>query len=211
MPDKDSRRQSTKIPKNWPQNIRYLSQNEWSREVPSDILSYYLPRCSWNKLKCSSSSRSPITSTKFPMKSGLNPPGPSRVVRIVRISSPTHPANGQLGLVAAANLSPRSHILDYVGCVHTASTASTSSDYILSLDRITQLSVDAELAGNEGRCINDFRGVAEKPNVEFETYRCEKTGEVRVGVWVLTKKIAKGEELLVTYGKGFWKERRLIA
>ncbi|KAJ3022690.1 carboxypeptidase C prc1 [Thoreauomyces humboldtii] len=34
------------------------------------------------------------------------------------------------------------------------------------------------MAGNEGRFINDFRGgVADRPNVEFEPYRDERTGE----------------------------------
>ncbi|TPX53769.1 hypothetical protein PhCBS80983_g06169 [Powellomyces hirtus] len=102
------------------------------------------------------------------------------------------------------------HVLDYIGQVHLAATASTTSDYILSFDRVTGLSVDAAQAGNEGRFINDFRGVAAKPNVEFETYRDAKTGEVKMGVWVGGKEIRKGEELCVSYGKGFWKERGLI-
>lgn len=75
--------------------------------------------------------------------------------------------------------------------------------------------VDAASEGNEGRFVNDFRGVGDRANAEFRTVWCERWGEHCVGVWVLGggKKrkgvgIKKGEEILVSYGKGFWGERK---
>lgn len=41
--------------------------------------------------------------------------GKSSVVVIRRISSPEHPASGQLGLFAAKKIPPKTHIVDYIG------------------------------------------------------------------------------------------------
>ncbi|KAJ3205824.1 hypothetical protein HDU67_008622 [Dinochytrium kinnereticum] len=130
-------------------------------------------------------------------------------VRIVMIKDPTHPAFGQRGLVSLVKIAPRSHVLDYMGIVHSESSASQSSDYALSFERSYGLSIDAERAGNEARMINDYRGVVgvKRPNVEFHLYRDLKTGEVRMGIWALSKPIGAGEELLLSYGKGFWNSR----
>lgn len=80
--------------------------------------------------------------------------------------------------------------------------------------------MDAAQAGNEGRYVNDYRGVKEKANAVFGTAWCERWGQLCVGVWVVGgggggkkgggewKGIRKGEEILVSYGKGFWDERR---
>lgn len=78
------------------------------------------------------------------------------------------------------------------------------------------MAVDAALQGNEARFVNDYRGVGPRANAEFRPAFCERWGEMCVGVWVLGegKKggngngIRKGEEILVSYGKGFWDERR---
>ncbi|CAJ0640405.1 11003_t:CDS:2 [Entrophospora sp. SA101] len=63
--------------------------------------------------------------------------------------------------------------------------------------------------GNEARFINDYRGISKKPNAIFHEYIDLNTGMVNMGVWVISGigKIKKGSEILVSYGKGFWKER----
>ena len=74
--------------------------------------------------------------------------------------------------------------------------------------------------GNEARFINDYRGVRDAgPNAEFRDCWV-RVGrgvvEKRVGVYVMSpglsgkraKGIAKGEEIVVSYGKGFWRARR---
>lgn len=83
------------------------------------------------------------------------------------------------------------------------------------LDRDAELAVDAEKAGNEARFINDFRGVGDQPNSEFRETWDPRRGERCMAVFVLpsSKKqaaggIKKGDEILVSYGKGFWSKRK---
>lgn len=107
------------------------------------------------------------------------------------------------------------------------------SDYDLWLDREANVAVDAEKAGNEARFINDYRGTGVRPNAEFKECWDERRGEKVMGVFALPagkgggrkksggwsggcsggggggKGIKKGEEILVSYGKGFWQQRRL--
>ena len=95
----------------------------------------------------------------------------------------------------------------------------SSSNYDLCLDRESGLSIDAAIMGNEARFINDYRGISDAgPNAEFRdclVLTAPATCERRIGVFVLragkagkkAKGIAKGEEILVSYGKGFWSNR----
>ncbi|KAF8334023.1 uncharacterized protein EI90DRAFT_3050725 [Cantharellus anzutake] len=84
--------------------------------------------------------------------------------------------------------------------------------------------IDAEKMGNEARFINDYRGVpislsssttsAKKiqtistrlgPNAFFEEVWIE--GMLCMGVWSGKEGIRKGEEIIVSYGKGWWRAR----
>lgn len=98
-----------------------------------------------------------------------------------------------------------------------------NSDYDLSIDRDADLAIDASGCGNEARFVNDFRGIpgkekggGTKANAEFKEIWDGRPGrgERCMGVWVLpagkAKKnqgIRKGEEILVSYGRGFWGAR----
>lgn len=71
--------------------------------------------------------------------------------------------------------------------------------------------------GNEARFINDYRGVADKANAEFKEMWDERRRERAMGVWVLAegkngkgkaRGVRKGEEILVSYGRGFWGARK---
>jgi hypothetical protein len=90
-----------------------------------------------------------------------------------------------------------------------------SSNYDLSLDRTLSLAIDAATSGNEARFINDYRGIAERPNAEFREVWNEARRERGMGVWVSGvgksgkfKGVRKGEEIVVSYGRGFWGARR---
>jgi xeroderma pigmentosum group C-complementing protein len=78
--------------------------------------------------------------------------------------------------------------------------------------------VDAARAGNEARFVNDYRGVpgrgGRKANAEFRVVWDLRRGELGMAVFVLPagKKatgrarvvgVARGEEVLVSYGRGF--------
>lgn len=154
-----------------------------------------------------------------------SPKAPSPLVKITAIDAPSHPAYGQCGLFAATALSPGSFVLFYLGHVHDSSTSDLASNYDLSLDRELDLSVDATRFGNEARFINDYRGVREQgPNAEFRDCVLQLgpgLWERRIGVFVLSRGksargaraqgIKKGEEIVVSYGKGFWDARRAEA
>lgn len=110
-----------------------------------------------------------------------------------------------------------------MGHVHTGSMSDQdpNSDYDLNLDSELGLSVDAATSGNESRHANDYRSIAERPNAEFRdvfiqvksTKRVDgQRWERRVAIYVLPAGKAQlrkagikaGEEILVSYGKGYW-------
>ncbi|KAG9228818.1 hypothetical protein BJ875DRAFT_434648 [Amylocarpus encephaloides] len=191
---------STQPPKNWPPRLPYLTSPLYPPNFPPETL----------------------TSLHFRPPSALEitaPRGPSPLVKITPILDPSHPACGQSGLFAASELKPGTLILRYLGEVHTSgrNDKHADSDYDLSLDRDLGVGIDAAKRGNEGRFVNDYRGVAMGPNAEFREVWDVGRGERGMGVFVLAegrrgkgrgKGIRKGEEILVGYGRGFWGARR---
>eukprot|EP00842_Homolaphlyctis_polyrhiza_P001853 jgi/Hompol1/2669/HPOL_003012-RA len=95
----------------------------------------------------------------------------------------------------------------YAGVLQLDEDADPASDYSLHLHG--PLAVDAADCGNQARFINDFVGVAARPNVAFDAYRDARDRRVRMGVFTLNQTIRRGEELLVTYGKPYWESRGL--
>ena len=109
----------------------------------------------------------------------------------------------------------------------------STSDYDLWLSRDADVAVDAARSGNEARFVNDYRGVPlpgksprekrKRPNAEFKVVWDPRLGdgkgEVCMAVYVLpagkkavgrarTVGVGRGEEVLVSYGRGFWEGRR---
>ena len=71
----------------------------------------------------------------------------------------------------------------------------------------SELALDAKSVGNEARFVNDYRNTGRRANVEFRLRR-DRRGELRQGVYVAAKAgVAAGEELLINYGKPFWRAR----
>ncbi|CAK4032218.1 hypothetical protein B0A54_05901 [Lecanosticta acicola] len=209
-----------RIPENWPSEITFLRDHTYTPNVLSSDLVEKLSRApssdhdSWIKLP--------------PTSPALISPNPQIFIETIT-APPTHPAMGQRGLFAAQHLPPDTCILLYLGLVHTNSLSDTDphSDYDLNLDRELGLSVDAATCGNESRCANDYRGIAERPNAEFSdcfvqvpsSKRAEGVRwERRVAISVLSAGkaglrkagIKAGEEILVSYGKGFWEGRKTV-
>jgi hypothetical protein len=188
-------------PRGWPQNVQYLSAPSYSKQISAVTVAALHAK--------------PPTSEVVPMRNG-----PSWNVAIKPITLSHHPAKGQYGLFAGKHLAPESFILFYVGTVHGESDTDPASDYDLSLDRGLGVGVDAAKAGNEARFINDYRGISDEgPNAEFQDVWVDVgkgSYERRMAVFVLpagksgkrSAGITRGEEILVSYGKGFWKERQ---
>lgn len=141
-------------------------------------------------------------------------------VQIQNITTAAHPAYTQRGLFASRALAPGSFILFYLGLVHNGTSPDNdpNSSYDLSMDRDADLAIDATHMGNEARFVNDYRGIPGRenqgPNSEFRDcwVRVSQKWERRVGVYVLPvgragkrkEGVGKGEEVMVSYGKGFW-------
>lgn len=177
-------------PANWPVALKYLSRPEYTLAVDKSLKALISPK--------GVSSRTLISPTK-----------------IKKIADTTHPAYGQYGLFASKDLKPGAHILDYMGLYHlpVPEDSNASSDYDLSLRHGSlYLGIDAAKMGNEARMVNDYRGVKEHANAQFDSY-VNAHQEVRMGIFVLGsekkggKGIKKGEEILISYGKGFWTSR----
>ena len=129
---------------------------------------------------------------------------PSTSVVIKKVIDAAHPAFGQNCLVSKRSVPVCFHLIDYVGVLHTSSAVSQTSDYVLALT--PTLSIDAERIGNEARFINDYRGVASKPNADFRLYVQSTSRQLRMGVFAI-RPISRNEEICVSYGKSFWKAR----
>ena len=176
---------TTKIPPRWPPGVLYITEQRYHASVPVDLR---LLLCPGEPLSSAGDHSQKLT-----------------VIR--RITEQCHPAHGQCGLFAAKKIPPRSHIVDYAGEVHCDDRP--GSDYDLSLYRDASglsAGIDALLVGNEARFVNDYRGIKLKPNAVFEERRTT-AGELRMSVWSGNDPIKKGDEILVSYGKGWWQAR----
>ncbi|CAO3564634.1 unnamed protein product [Mortierella alpina] len=134
---------------------------------------------------------------------------PPYEIRLIT-SPPHHPVLGSYGLFATRTLFPGLHLLDYISLVVPDEYADPDSDHTLYLSN--DLNLDASAHGNHGRFVNDFRQIRtqeEGPNVGWDLYRDAETGQIRMGCKVL-KRIRKGEEILCTYGKAYWKSRGVM-
>lgn len=201
-------------PPHWPAQITFLTRSRLSPSIPKTHLSY-------------------ILSPKF------TPPAPASSysnVKIKPITDLKHPAYGQNGLYATKKIKPREKILPYLGVIHARIEGEKSvhdeSDYDLSLLRVSvplshggdsedsfdtiDIGIDASTHGNVARMINDYRGVEARPNAEFKQITQPSTygnrSEIAVGmeIWSLENGVNKGDEILVSYGKGWWNARNGI-
>ncbi|KAL7555294.1 hypothetical protein ACHAWF_018997 [Thalassiosira exigua] len=178
----------------WPADVEFSNDYRWDPAVPVEMRERYAPSDRIRR-------RAPRLSSRVYFK---------------RISDPDHPAHGEFGLYCALpHAPPGSWLLDYVGHVTLGENQDKESDYVSDFGDKSELACDANSYGNEARFLNDFRNTGKHPNVEFNKRR-DKNGELRQGVYVKLKKDAKeegfdgvrrDEELLVSYGKSYWRSR----
>eukprot|EP00937_MAST-01D_sp_MAST-1D-sp2_P005245 g5245.t1 len=170
----------------WPEDVVYSNDYQWDRTgVPSALAAKYRP----------------------PGAPRRRPARPSPRCYGARITEEGHPACGQNGLHAAVDLARGAWVLDYAGRVTLKSAGDAASEYACEFGEKGELTLDATHWGNEARLINDYRNTGRAQNVEFRLRR-DRRGELRQGVYVTAKHgVRTGEELLVSYGAGFWRAR----
>ncbi|KAJ4861822.1 hypothetical protein T069G_02776 [Trichoderma breve] len=194
-------------PKNWPATLPYLKAPLYGKDISPSHIQFLRTKPPNDN---SAIDQVPIAPASSP---ATETPCPR--VKIQAITDRNHPAYGQFGLFAAQNIAPGELILAYLGRLHGRATTSEESDYDLWLDREMDVAVDAAGEGNEGRFVNDYRGIKgkERANARFGNVFLGGGKNVKEdGKKKMKKKseggIKKGEEILVSYGKGFWDERR---
>jgi hypothetical protein len=164
-----------KIPHNWPSGVQYTTRYIFDSDVPNDIRTTYISK-------------------------KVSQPPPSSLWSIRKITDSRHPACGQFGLFASKHIIPDTYICDYVGFITETTSSSEKSEYLIAYKQ--GFLCDAEKMGSEGRMINDYRGIGDKPNVCFKNYVTE-SNELRIGVYTGKRPVKKGEEFLIEYGGGF--------
>ncbi|KAL1405550.1 hypothetical protein Q8F55_009188 [Vanrija albida] len=211
-------------PPGWPEDVAFLVRPRLAPGFPPELVPLLLAASPSSSPASSfaSSFSSSASASSSPRYAPRPTPHPATVA-IKRVSTPAHPAHGQRCLVARKRIAPGELVIPYLGVVHADVEGRPSphaeSDYDLSLLRLSgadprnpfpglhvSLGVDAAGAGNAARFVNDYRGVAARPNAEFRVGRGD-AGELRMEVWALKAGIAKGDEVLVSYGKGWWGAR----
>jgi hypothetical protein len=102
----------------WPAGVRYSNDYVWDDAVPPDVRAKYGPtRSSGSGAPCGRSKR--------------RRPGACPCVEARRIEEEGHPAFGQHGLFARANLARGARVLDYVGRVSLGEHEDRTSDYVV--------------------------------------------------------------------------------
>ena len=123
-----------------------------------------------------------------------------RMVHGLRVKPSTRPDAG-LGLFAERNL-PSGYSIDYTGDRMVLDSDRDGGVYFLQLTENTAVDAARTNAG-EGRWVNDPKGGPSSANSAF----CVHTppGGSRRACIKLTRAVAKGEEILVAYGAGYWR------
>ncbi|WRT66337.1 uncharacterized protein IL334_003292 [Kwoniella shivajii] len=218
-------------PPNWPESITYIQKPRLSTNFPSPLIPLISPSGSFNpsitkhpshvQIRCISQVSHPangqnglFAKTKIKPNELIIPY--NGVIHSSFISENTYhddqAKNGMDNDNVKGNDKQRPDELD----------EHEESDYDLSLLRISSsqinnpfpgyhvsIGIDAAQMGNAARFVNDYRGVKNQPNAEFRIGNGEK-GELRMEIWTLKKSmgISKGDEILVSYGKGWWGSRK---
>jgi hypothetical protein len=110
------------------------------------------------------------------------------------------------GLFAKTNIEKGEFICWYFGCLVEKDVVENGyydSDYLLQNPLKPNLIIDAsDPLSCYGRYANDSLSL-KKNNSEFDYYSDVNSGSLKA-----TKKIAKGNEIYVSYGKEYWEEPR---
>lgn len=170
----------------WPEGVVYSNDYKWDSSVPPALVALYRPTDGGCRRR---------------------PPRPSPRCYSFRIRDEDHPAYNQNGLCAAVDLTFGAWVLDYGGIVTPKSEQDATSEYACEFGKKGELTLDSTAWGTEARFINDYRNTGRAQNVDFHLRR-DRRGELRQGVYVSAKQgVRAGDELLISYGQGFWRTR----
>ncbi|KAF9281700.1 hypothetical protein BGZ68_006459, partial [Mortierella alpina] len=201
------------LPINWPKHVKYLVDYEYHPSIPPSILDLVQGR----RRQRTRSRLEQTSAIGSGVAADMSAEGEQEEEKVKEeeedeqeLSRSELELLGSYGLFATRTLFPGLHLLDYISLVVPDDYADPDSDHTLYLSN--DLNLDASVHGNHGRFVNDFRKIRTQeqgPNVGWDLYRDAETGQIRMGCKVL-KRIKKGEEILCTYGKAYWKSRGVM-
>ena len=116
-------------------------------------------------------------------------------VKVEKINDPNNILHNQFGLFATEKFNEYDIIGQYTG--ELVSPEKGGKYVSASKD----CCIDASCLGNELRFINDYRNISSSNNVVIKTTYIDKKPRV---LFVVTKKIEPGDQLLTDYGEGYW-------
>jgi len=127
-------------------------------------------------------------------------------VEIRIINNVHHPANGQRGVFATANIGHPTTLGEYSGERYTVDSERGGGKYaaLITIIGNQALIIDATRYGNEHRFINDYRGIANAPNVRMVADIPNSIIEIETLV-----PLNQDDELLLDYGRDYWKGQGL--
>jgi len=192
----------TILPDSWPKHLPF-SQKSYSDELPMDLL----------RLLMFASTDQKEASSLFDKKLV------HADISIKKISHflPNHPLANQKtmkgeehhGIFAKKNINQGEILGEYVGRIYYFSSERELKENRTELSEYKWtvqhphyiLVIDSQFGANELALINDYRGIADCPNVSPSLIAHKG---VRYFSYITTKSISVGEELLVDYGQVFW-------
>jgi hypothetical protein len=116
----------------------------------------------------------------------------------VRVLQPPHILAGEKGVYATKEFTQYDCIGEYTGVVKTDDDLPDNGIYSFHLKK--DVSIDATESGNELRYINSYLNIAKEPNIICSITHINKKPVV---LYICSKDIANGEELLIDYGKEY--------
>ena len=118
-------------------------------------------------------------------------------VKVEKINDPSNILYNQFGLFATKKFNEYDIIGQYTGKLVSPDK---EGKYVSASE---DCCIDAINMGNELRFINDYRNISLSSNVIIKTTYIDKKPRV---LFVVTKKIEPGEQLLTDYGEGYWQK-----
>ncbi|GMK54302.1 hypothetical protein CspeluHIS016_0108880 [Cutaneotrichosporon spelunceum] len=215
----------TAPPPAWPEAVAYLTRARLAPSFPHALVPLLYTPPAPTKFGPRPTTHPSILAIKVVTAPGHPAHGQRSLIARKRLDAKTF-LIPYLGILHADFTDAHGRRVD--ACGQPTASAHEASDYDLSLVRLSasdvrnpfgetstlqegqgplhvSIGVDAAQAGNAARFVNDFRGIATAPNAEFRLGRGD-AGEAQMEVWS-TRRIEKGDEILVSYGKGWWGAR----
>ena len=209
----------TAPPQGWPSGVVYLTKSRISASFPAPLVPILRSTSASSKLAPKPVSHPSHLAIKTITTSGHPAQGQAGLFAKKKIG-PNELLIPYLGVLHASfTPDPNLEADTHAATPPIGPDEHTDSDYDLSLLRLSSadpknpfpgfhvsIGVDAARCGNAGRFVNDYRGIGTAANAEFRLGHAE-TGELRMEIWSLKSGVGKGDEILVSYGKGWWGAR----